>query len=106
MSTSPGCLNELEILTGVCDMTEIIPLENPQLHIRYAGRSNDVPLSVLDLADHSTDMAVIDAVSMYFQIPQGKLAAYVVERHRNGNITIRPEAVFGSAISTKEINHG
>jgi hypothetical protein len=87
-------------------MTEIIPLKNPQLHIRYAGRSNDVPLSILNLADHSTDAAVLDAVSMYFQIPSGKLAAYVVERYENGNITIRPEAVFGSACSAKEICHG
>jgi hypothetical protein len=87
-------------------MTEIIPLENPQLHIRYAGRSNDVPLSVLDLADQSTDTAVLNAVSMYFQIPIAKLTTYVIERHKNGNITIRPEAVFGSATNMSEINHG
>jgi hypothetical protein len=87
-------------------MTEIIPMENPQLHIRYSGRSNDIPLSDLNLADHSTDADVLDAVSVYFKIPPGKLAAYVVERYKNGNITIRPEAVFGSAINSKEVNHG
>ena len=80
-------------------MTDIIPHQDPQLHIRYAGRSNDVPLSLLDLGDRSTDAIVLDAVAQYFQIPIWKLAAYVVERHKNGNITIRPEAVFGSAVA-------
>lgn len=87
-------------------MTEIIPHQDPRLHIRYAGRSNDAPLAVLDLGDHSTDTAVLNAVSHYFQIPIWKLAAYVVERHKNGNITIRPEAVFGSAAFECEVNHG
>lgn len=78
-------------------MTDIIPHQDPRLHIRYAGRSNDVSLSLLDLGDRLTDTVVLEAVSHYFQIPIWKLAAYVVERHKNGNITIRPEAVFGSA---------
>ena len=32
---------------------------------------------------------------VYFDVPVRRLAPYVVERHADGNITVRPEAVFG-----------
>lgn len=76
-------------------MTNLVRRDDPQLHIRYAGRSDDIPLSDMDLGEHSSDKTVLFVVAKYIKVPAWKLASYVVERHRNGNITVRPEAVFG-----------
>jgi len=32
----------------------------------------------------------------YLDVPAGSFKLYVVEHHGNGNITVRPEAVFGT----------
>jgi hypothetical protein len=29
------------------------------------------------------------------EVPQAKLRGYVIDRHETGNMTVRPEAVFG-----------
>lgn len=73
----------------------LIPLEERVVHVRFEGRSWDIAFGVLDLGDRSTDDEVRRALARYFDVPVRKLAAYVVERHANGNITVRPEAVFG-----------
>jgi hypothetical protein len=76
-------------------MTEIIPQSAAWLHIRYEGRSWDLPLADLDLGLLSADDDVRAAVASYLDVPVTKLRLYVVERHTNGNMTVRPEAVFG-----------
>jgi hypothetical protein len=76
-------------------MTEIIPQFAPWLHVRYEGRSWDLPLADLDLGPLSADDEVRAAVASYLDVPVYKLRLYVVERHTNGNMTVRPEAVFG-----------
>ncbi len=76
-------------------MTEIIPQTAPWLHVRYEGRSWDLPLADLDLGPLSADDEVRAAVAGYLDVPVYKLRVYVVERHTNGNMTVRPEAVFG-----------
>ena len=65
------------------------------LHIRYEGRSYDVPLTDLDLGPLSTDDDVRTALANYLDISVRSLRRYVVERHASGNMTVRPEAVFG-----------
>jgi hypothetical protein len=72
-----------------------IPYEQRMVHIRFEGRSWSVPCSTLDVGDLSTDRDVRRALARYFNVPERKLAAYVVDRHANGNMTVRPEAVFG-----------
>jgi hypothetical protein len=67
----------------------------PWLHIRFEGRSYDVPLSELDLGPLSTDEDVRTALAHYLDVPTRSLRSYVIERHANGNMTVRPEAVFG-----------
>lgn len=67
----------------------------PLLHIRYAGRSYDLPLADLDLGVLSTDEAVRTALTGYLGATERELKHYVIERHENGNMTVRPEAVFG-----------
>jgi hypothetical protein len=64
-------------------------------HVRYDGRSVDVPLSQLDLSARSADIEIKRALARHLNAPEGQLRGHVVDRHRNGNLTVRPEAVFG-----------
>lgn len=71
------------------------PYDERMVHIRYLGRSYSIPMPALDLGSLSSDRDVRWAVARYLGVPDSKLAPYVVERHTNGNFTVRPEAVFG-----------
>ncbi len=70
-------------------------LQEAVLHIRFEGRSLDVPLSTLDVGALSSDEAIKRAVASYLEAPVGKLRDYVIDRHDTGNLTLHPEAVFG-----------
>ncbi len=76
-------------------MTELISRQDRRVHVRFEGRSWDIALALLDIGDLSADDEVRAALARYLDVPATKLAPYVVERHANGNITLRPEAVFG-----------
>jgi hypothetical protein len=65
------------------------------LHARYDGRSFDIPLSDLDVGLGSDDGQVKRALARHLEIPEAKLRDYTVDRHETGNLTVRPEAVFG-----------
>jgi len=65
------------------------------LHIRFEGRSLDIPLSDLDVGKISSDGEVKQVVAQYLDVTVEKFRHYVVDRHETGNLTIRPEAVFG-----------
>jgi hypothetical protein len=67
----------------------------PTLHIRYDGRSADIPLAELDVGLVSTDATIKQAVAQYLEVPVERFRHYTVDRHETGNLTIRPEAVFG-----------
>ena len=69
--------------------------EGAVVHVRFDGRSVDVPLNDLDIALGSDDRAVKRALARHLDVPEGKLRDYVVDRHETGNLTVRPEAVFG-----------
>jgi len=74
---------------------ELIPLENRVVHVRFEGQSQDIAFGVLDIGDLSNDQDMKRALALYFNTPVSKFTSYVIERHVNGNITVRPEAVFG-----------
>jgi hypothetical protein len=65
------------------------------VHIRFEGRSVDIPLGDLDIGLRSSDQEVKQAVAGYLDVGVEKFRHYVVDRHDNGNFTVRPEAVFG-----------
>lgn len=67
----------------------------PMAHIRFGGMSRDVELARLGLADGGAADAVRAAVARWLEVDERQLADHVVERHANGNVTVRPEAVFG-----------
>ena len=65
------------------------------LHIRFEGRSFDVPLADLDVGTLSSDDQIKQALADYLSVPAAKFRDYVVDRHETGNLTVRPAAVFG-----------
>ena len=65
------------------------------LHVRFEGKSFDIPLTILDVGVGSNDRQVIIALAVYLDVAETRFQNYVIERYDNGNITVRPEAVFG-----------
>ncbi|MBA3533609.1 MAG: hypothetical protein H0T73_16965 [Ardenticatenales bacterium] len=74
---------------------QMMPMQARLIHVRFDGKSWDIALTNVDVGEGSNDHEVRQALARYLDVPAGKLAPYVVERHANGNITVRPEAVFG-----------
>jgi hypothetical protein len=65
------------------------------VHIRFEGRSVDIPQDSLDVGAASSDYEIKRALARYLETPEAKLRDYVIDRHDTGNMTVRPEAVFG-----------
>ena len=65
------------------------------VHVRFEGQSWSFPAADLGVRGQSTDDEVRRALASRLDVAAARLAPYVVERHANGNITVRPEAVFG-----------
>ena len=65
------------------------------VHIRFDGRSLDIVQSDLDVGAASTDNDIKRALARYLEVPEAKFRDYVIDRHDTGNMTVRPEAVFG-----------
>ena len=65
------------------------------VHIRFDGRSLDIPQSELDVGVASSDSEIKRALARRLEVSEAKLRDYVVDRHDTGNLTVRPEAVFG-----------
>jgi hypothetical protein len=65
------------------------------MHVRIDGRSRDIALDVLGITDTSTDQDIREALARFMELPLNAFDRTIVERHANGNITVRPEALFG-----------
>ncbi|MBI2811414.1 MAG: hypothetical protein HYX67_11380 [Candidatus Melainabacteria bacterium] len=65
------------------------------LHLRFQGRSRDIALDTLAMNAGSPDDDVKRAVAQFIDVAVADLNNMVIERHSNGNLTLRPEAVFG-----------
>lgn len=66
-----------------------------QVHIRYEGQSYDVTFDDLDIGDMSSDVEVRNAVASFLNAPANKLSNFAIDRNAEGEITLRPQAVFG-----------
>jgi hypothetical protein len=69
--------------------------QDPVVHVRFAGRSVDVPLAGLGLGGTPTDAQIRRSLAVHLEVPLSRLEDHVIDRHPNGNVTLRPEAVFG-----------
>jgi hypothetical protein len=65
------------------------------VHIRFDGRSLDISQGDLDVGAASSDNEIKRALARHLEVPEAKLRDYVIDRHDTGNMTVRPEAVFG-----------
>jgi hypothetical protein len=70
-------------------------LNGAVLHVRFEGQSRDVALAELDVGALSSDAAIKQALARHLGVAEAKLRDYVVDRHETGNLTVRPQAVFG-----------
>lgn len=67
------------------------------LHVRFDGRSWDIPLAEMNIGDQSTDNEIRTAAANWLGIPEQKLRSFAVDRNAQTNaVTLRPEAVFGN----------
>ena len=59
------------------------------------GLNLDIPQGDLDVGLASSDNEVKRKLAQYLEVPEAKLRDYIIDRHETGNLTVRPEAVFG-----------
>ena len=65
------------------------------VHVRFEGRSYDLQEDRLRIASNASDTAIKGRIANYLDVGSDRLNAYVVDRRPNGNIVVRPEAVYG-----------
>jgi hypothetical protein len=69
-------------------------LAHQTVHVRVDGRSKEIPLAQLNVAQNSTDSQLKDAVACYLDLPVDSLGSHVIVRTTQA-IIIRPEALYG-----------
>lgn len=65
------------------------------VHIRFEGRSYDIGVSVLELEQGMSDNVIKQRLAQYFDVAVNCFEYYVIDRRPNGDLIIRPEAVYG-----------
>ncbi len=73
--------------TQEVDFEQVFPTER----LEAIGIANTAQVNSRNVSADNVKMAV----AQYLDIGLGELDGYEVEFHKNGNITIRPDAVFG-----------
>lgn len=69
-------------------------LANRVVHIRVAGRSEEMDLVALGLHNDATDGQLKEAVVRALDLPTNSLADHVIVRTSQA-IIVRPEAIYG-----------
>ena len=82
-------------MEGRCAMTQLL-FDNARemLHVRFDGRSEELPLATLNLDRQATDAEIKRALCAYFDRPARSFERHVIVRH-SGAIVVRPEAIYG-----------
>lgn len=81
---------------GECNSHPRVQLEViTMVHIRFEGRSLDIPEAQLGITSDMNDTAVKEQVSRHLDVNFNRLSAYVVDRRPSGDFIVRPEAVYG-----------
>ena len=65
------------------------------IHIRYEGRSLNLKERELDVHTGMSDAAIKERIARHFQVNRDKMDFYVIDRTPNGDLIVRPEAVYG-----------
>jgi hypothetical protein len=69
-------------------------LANRTVHVRVAGRSEELSLAALSLQANATDAQIKGAIARHLDLPAMSLAAHVIIRTSQA-IIVRPEAIYG-----------
>lgn len=64
------------------------------IRVRFAGETFDLRLRDLEVGSLSSDRQIRQAVATALLIPVDRLDNHSIDRHSNGNLTIRPADVF------------
>jgi hypothetical protein len=64
------------------------------VHVRVAGRSEELNLAALGLQSDATDSQIKEAVVRALDLPASELANHVIVRTSQA-IIVRPEAIYG-----------
>lgn len=70
------------------------------LHVRFEGRSFDLPVEVLQPRGYHSDRVASDAeikalLAGHLNVAPARLDGYVIDRRPDGTLIVRPEAVYG-----------
>ncbi|MEB3338483.1 MAG: hypothetical protein VKJ46_13535 [Leptolyngbyaceae bacterium] len=65
------------------------------VHIRFEGRSYDIPEPQLGVTAGMNDPAVKERLAQHFDVGRDRFQFYVIDRRPSGDLIIRPEAVYG-----------
>lgn len=69
-------------------------IDNIKIELFFAGRLFEVDADELNLDGESSDRELRAALAEHLRIKPSRLLGHAINRHDNGDITIRP-AVFG-----------
>jgi hypothetical protein len=72
----------------------MLMLESPTLHIRFAGRSEELCLADLELTSAASDSEILAALARRYGTPPHVLKEYLVVREPQALI-VRPIAFYG-----------
>ncbi|TNE46077.1 MAG: hypothetical protein EP343_25255 [Deltaproteobacteria bacterium] len=65
------------------------------VHVRFEGKSFDFGMRDLNIQPDDSDEKVLERLAQHFEVGVARFEMYVVDRPKNGNLVIRPEAVYG-----------
>ncbi|MEO1374478.1 MAG: hypothetical protein AAFW70_09220 [Cyanobacteria bacterium J06635_10] len=65
------------------------------IHIRFEGRSYDMQKSELGLSEDVNDSVIKQRLAQHFDVAIDSFEHYVIDRRPNGDLIVRPEAVYG-----------
>lgn len=65
------------------------------VHVRFEGRSYDLTRRQLGLNGHGRDADIKAGLAHHFDVSPERFSVYVVDRRPNGDLIVRPEAVYG-----------
>jgi hypothetical protein len=67
-------------------------MRQPIVHVRLpGGRTLHVPLKALGVTPRTDERRLREALASYLEIGVGRLDSYILDRHPNGNLVLRPQ---------------
>ncbi|MEZ5582859.1 MAG: hypothetical protein R3F37_08900 [Candidatus Competibacteraceae bacterium] len=65
------------------------------IHVRFEGRSYDLAMDSRGIHAQLPDHEIKVRLAQHFEIALDRLNDYVIDRRPNGELIVRPEAVYG-----------